>query len=181
MCTPFDNGEIPDALGFRNVSWEDSSVLVEAKTSRSDFLADARKPHRIEPALGLGRFRYFLAPAGLIATEELPARWGLIEATGNTLKVRAGHVLEPRQPGLGWKKDVTAWEHPHNRDRERSLLVRLLARVGDVDALHRELKIARNNYSRTAKDADRLRAELKGAETRLAASLPHGRRRHFGT
>lgn len=167
-CAPFDNGEIPDAIGFRSIGWEEFSVLVEVKVSRADFLVDAKKPHRIDPALGLGQFRYYLAPAGLIAVDELPPRWGLIEVHGRALKVRAGHIFELRQEQLGYRKDYTAWEHPHNRDRERALLVRLLARVGDADILHRELKAARNKFTYAANAAERLSEELR--QSQLTAS-----------
>ena len=37
--------ERPDAIGFGGYA----SVLVEAKTSRADFLADLKKPFRIHP------------------------------------------------------------------------------------------------------------------------------------
>ncbi len=118
--------------------------------------------------MGLGQFRYYLAPAGLIAVDELPPRWGLIEVHGRALKVRAGHIFEQRQEQLGYRKDYTAWEHPHNRDRERALLVRLLARVGDADILHRELKAARNKFTYAANAAERLSDELR--QSQLTAS-----------
>lgn len=35
-------------------------------------------------------FRYFMAPAGLIAIDELPDKWGLIEVDGRRAKVVAG-------------------------------------------------------------------------------------------
>jgi hypothetical protein len=47
--------EQADVIGFRS----NCSVLIEAKVSRSDFLADARKPHRV--AGGLGVYRFYLA------------------------------------------------------------------------------------------------------------------------
>lgn len=166
-CSAADNGEIPDAIGFRSVGTEQHSVLVEVKVSRADFLADARKPHRLTPALGLGRFRYFLAPQGLISVDELPASWGLIEVVGRTLKVRAGHVLEKRQSNNGWQRYFAAWEHPHNRDRELALLVRLFGRIGDAESLQRELKIARNLLARAVKAADSNRQRAESAERRL--------------
>lgn len=166
-CSAADNGEIPDAIGFRSVGMEQHSVLVEVKVSRADFLVDARKPHRVDPAQGLGRFRYFLAPEGLIAANELPAGWGLIELVGRTLKVRAGHVLEKRQVENGWRRCFAAWEHPHNRDRELALLVRLFARIGDAEALQRELKIARNLLARAAKSAEMHRDRAEKAQREL--------------
>lgn len=54
--------EAPDAIGFRT----DASVLVECKLTRSDYLADKKKPFRINPTLGMGDYRFYLTPAGLM-------------------------------------------------------------------------------------------------------------------
>lgn len=66
---------IPDAIGFRS----DCSILVECKTSRSDFFADRKKPHH-GPDVGMGNWRFYLTPEGLIKPEELPQQWGLLYA-----------------------------------------------------------------------------------------------------
>lgn len=79
-------GEQPDTLGFRN----GVSVLIECKTSRTDFLADRKKKFRIDPNLGLGDWRFFLAPKGLILCEELPAGWGLLETCGKKVYKTSG-------------------------------------------------------------------------------------------
>jgi len=63
--------EIPDVIGFD--SWQ--SILIECKVSRSDFLKDQKKPHR---AKGMGNWRFYCCPTGLIKAEELPEKWGLI-------------------------------------------------------------------------------------------------------
>lgn len=65
------DAEIPDVIGFG--SWE--SVLIEVKVSRSDFLADKKKPHR---AKGMGNWRFYCCPKGMIKAAELPEKWGLI-------------------------------------------------------------------------------------------------------
>lgn len=70
------SGEIPDAIGWKRAN---HSVLVECKISRADFLVDRAKPFRLDSATGLGCERYYLAPSKLIAVEELPAGWGLLE------------------------------------------------------------------------------------------------------
>lgn len=69
-----DNAELPDAFGWNY--W--TTVLIEVKVSRPDFLADKKKPFRIMPDDGLGEFRYYCCPKGLIKTEELPEKWGLL-------------------------------------------------------------------------------------------------------
>lgn len=71
--------ETPDVIGWHGKS----STVVEAKASRGDFLADAKKHFRRHPELGMGSFRYFIAPEGLIAVSELPPGWGLIEVDVN--------------------------------------------------------------------------------------------------
>ena len=63
--------EIPDVIGFNG--WE--SMVIECKVSRSDFLSDKKKPHRSK---GMGNWRFYCCPKGLIKKEELPEKWGLI-------------------------------------------------------------------------------------------------------
>lgn len=56
----------------------DYSYLIETKISRSDFLADAKKTFRKDPTQGIGDYRYYACPEGLIKPDELPEKWGLI-------------------------------------------------------------------------------------------------------
>lgn len=85
-------GEVPDVLGWRvtyprtysrqpNPEYAEGydtldSFLFECKASRSDFLRDKNKSSRIDA--GYGRYRYYLAPEGIINPEDLPEKWGLI-------------------------------------------------------------------------------------------------------
>ncbi|MBW3512045.1 adenylosuccinate synthase [Janthinobacterium sp. NKUCC06_STL] len=166
-CTGSYNGEITDAIGFRSVGGELYSVVVEAKATRSDFLADAKKPHRSGAVVGMGMFRYYLAPAGLIQITELPTGWGLIEVSPRgALQLRCGHVLEKPQKELGWRRDYSKWKHTHNADRETALLVRLLARVGDVEALQLSLKVARNQVAKAQKIIAQQQVELRSSLVR---------------
>jgi hypothetical protein len=80
------SGEMPDAIGWRRAC---HSVLVECKVTRSDFLADRAKSFRLNPEQGVGCERFYLAPAGLVRREELPAGWGLLELRHN--KIEATH------------------------------------------------------------------------------------------
>jgi hypothetical protein len=84
--------ETPDVLGW---SWN-RSILIECKTSRADFLADAKKHFRRFPEMGMGQLRYYLAPRGLLTVDDMPARWGLIEAEndGSTRVLRASEAFE---------------------------------------------------------------------------------------
>lgn len=95
------NKEIPDAIGWLRSG---VSLLIECKASRGDFLSDASKPSRssrpgakaglrtdpgpgsLGPAFdpppktqGLGAYRFYLTPRGLVQPEELPKGWGLLE------------------------------------------------------------------------------------------------------
>ena len=70
------SGEMPDAIGWKQKC---HSVLVECKVTRGDFLADRAKPFRLKPEKGVGCERFYLVPADLVAKEELPAGWGLLE------------------------------------------------------------------------------------------------------
>jgi hypothetical protein len=72
--------DIPDVIGWRS-GW---SYLIECKASRSDFFADRKKPQR-NNGTGMGNFRYFMVPSGLIKPEELPAEWGLLEVEGRSV------------------------------------------------------------------------------------------------
>lgn len=63
--------EIPDVIGFDG--WQ--SIVIECKVGRGDFLKDKKKPHREN---GMGKWRFYCCPKGLIKVEELPAKWGLI-------------------------------------------------------------------------------------------------------
>lgn len=70
------NGESPDAIGWAYGGV--ISVLVECKVSRADFFADQKKPFRQRPKFGLGHYRYYMVPRGLVAVEEVPEGWGLL-------------------------------------------------------------------------------------------------------
>lgn len=66
--------EIPDAVGWQ--AWV--SYLVECKTNRADFLAQRRKCW-MRTGRGVGSFRYFLAPEGVLETSDMAdSDWGLL-------------------------------------------------------------------------------------------------------
>lgn len=92
--------ETPDVLGWHG----DFSILLEAKTSRSDFQKDKKKHFRAHPELGLGNNRYFITPKGLVSVDEVPEGWGLIEVTprGGTRVVKPSDFFESRK-----KSEVT--------------------------------------------------------------------------
>lgn len=69
------HGEIPDAIGWKS----GTSILIECKTSRSDFLADRKKKFRSKAEYGMGEYRFYMTPKGLLIPDELPHKWGLLE------------------------------------------------------------------------------------------------------
>lgn len=71
----YANSESPDAIGF-HTSYE--SHLVEAKTSKADFLSDKNKYFRINPEFGMGVMRWYMCEPGVIKPDELPENWGLV-------------------------------------------------------------------------------------------------------
>jgi hypothetical protein len=88
------NAELPDVIAFNR----DHSTVVECKISRADFLRDKNKPFRMHPNSGMGDYRYYCAPKGLIKPEELPMYWGLIEVlpSGKLRKVRDSYVVQKK-------------------------------------------------------------------------------------
>ena len=171
-CRSGWTGEIPDAIGFRAAGFDDGSTVVECKTSRSDFLADRKKAHRISG--GLGNWRYFMAPAGLIRADELPAGWGLLEVNQRGhVKVIAGLAAYYREGYDVVREQTQTWRHEADRDREQFLLVKLLNRVGDVEKMNRNLKMAYAEQQRLAvrvnEQNDRIRELQFKAMSRGAA------------
>lgn len=73
--------ENPDVFGWNY--W--ATVLIEVKVSRSDFLADAKKTFRQNPEEGVGAFRYYCSPSGIIREEDLPENWGLLWQEGDKI------------------------------------------------------------------------------------------------
>lgn len=87
---PAQTGESPDAIGWNSRA----SYLVECKVSRADFLADLKKPRRVA-GRRLARYCYYLAQAGLLGPEDVPAAWGLLELRGDAV-----HVVRDAEDGI---------------------------------------------------------------------------------
>ena len=92
LAEPGGGGEQPDAIGWHRVG----GIVVECKVSRADFSADRRKPWRC--GRGLGLFRWYLTPPGLLNPAKLPALWGLAECHPTLIRV----VQRPRRVPVGW-------------------------------------------------------------------------------
>ncbi len=96
-------GEVPDAIGWKGFC---HSVMIECKISRADFLADANKPFRLRPEEGLGSERLYLAPAGLIAPEELPKNWGLLEFARREVRLAVKPKRTDQRTMVGMMKEM---------------------------------------------------------------------------
>lgn len=75
--------ETPDTIGFRY----NHSYLIEVKASYSDFKKDSDKYFRKRMGYGMGEFRFYLAPKGLIPKDEIPKNWGLLEVSKDRVYV----------------------------------------------------------------------------------------------
>lgn len=114
--------EIPDAIGWKS---DGTSILVECKVSRSDFHADKAKTFRRIEEQGVGLRRYYAAPRGVLAPEDVPDGWGLLEITERLVRVRK----EPESKAA-------------NKDAEVSMLVSAIRRLelaATVFVRHEEL------------------------------------------
>ncbi|HHE0459712.1 TPA: hypothetical protein ACN331_002549 [Vibrio parahaemolyticus] len=133
-------GEQPDCFGIRH----GLTILIEVKTSKSDYLADFKKPWRQE-GKGMGQVRYYLTPKGLLNPKvDLPKGWGLLEATAKQIKVVAGinprkddlypiHILKSHPEFIFESRDTFSELYLLN-----SVIRRIEVRVGDVQQFTKE-------------------------------------------
>lgn len=94
-------GEIPDAIGWSR----GFSVLVECKASRADFCADIRKPEREFPETGMGDWRFYLSPPGVLLPADMPSGWGLLYAGAKVRRIHGEIPLRDLSPFAGDKRN----------------------------------------------------------------------------
>lgn len=97
-------GEQPDAIGWVG----GRCILVECKTSYSDFKADLKKPFRDKflSSNVLGNWRFYLTIPGIIPLEEIPQGWGLYELNGKRIIHKSGAKYSNAAP-LPWSSNKT--------------------------------------------------------------------------
>jgi hypothetical protein len=134
------SNEIADAIGWTSLA----STLVECKASRSDFLADREKFSRRFDGKGLGDYRYYMAPKGIIKPEDLPEGWGLVEIGDHSTRVIVKATYRNR--------DASAV-----RD-EISLLVSVLRRIQTREFVTIVPESAVEAWAGEGSDGERLRA-----------------------
>nr|WP_299488624.1 hypothetical protein [uncultured Allomuricauda sp.] len=125
--------ETPDVIGFNS----NGTFLLEAKVSRSDFLVDKKKIFREHPMLGMGDWRFFIAPKGMIKIDELPMNWGLIEV-GQGKRARISH--NPFGKGNIYSKWYSCIKSELN---ERRIMYSALRRMHQNGVLEQNLNIER--------------------------------------
>lgn len=148
-------GEAPDVIGWRVAYGPEAgfdSILIECKATTADFYADAKKPFRIDPSKGVGVYRYFLAPKGVIPIDRLPKNWGLIEVNERGhIKVLAGHVLAKYA-------DEHLWRFQTNQHAEHSILCATLCRVSDPQKIQNQIREKNNQIAKLAAALQRERS-----------------------
>lgn len=126
--------EIPDAIGFRSCS----SLLIECKCSRADFLVDFKKPERSSQSMGVGNYRLYMAEEGVLKHSDMPSGWGLLEVD-NKGKVKISHFkqgnlwvgndfLDNTKEHYTLPDDHREFLHHSNIENERRILFSALRR-----------------------------------------------------
>lgn len=115
------HNEWADVIGFGAYG---HSVLIEVKISRADFLKDKKKPFRIKPETGIGKYRYYATPKGLISVDELPYNWGLLELDENNKLHRVYHPYTTKTGNIY----SNGFEN-FNKEAERNILYSALRRI----------------------------------------------------
>lgn len=125
--------EQSDAIGFRG----QCSAVLEAKATRSDFLADRKKTHRTSG--GLGTYRFFICPHALILPEDLPPRWGLLWVLRRKVEMivgPTGNWWPAHEAPAARESQWAAFWHPSDPEAERKVLYSIARRAQAVESRH---------------------------------------------
>jgi len=76
--------ETPELIGWNR----GLSRLIQVVQTLDEFRDDLSKPWRLNPRRGMGMFRYYLAPAGVLDVRVIPEGWGLLEPGGEGFRAR---------------------------------------------------------------------------------------------
>ncbi len=91
--------EIPDAIGFKA---DGSSIVVECKTSRADFLRErlkmARCLERVDSSWAMGMARWYLLLPGILLPDDDLGNWGVLEVRRRSLRKRVQAANLYRKP-----------------------------------------------------------------------------------
>lgn len=117
---------VPDAIGF--IRDGQCTVLIECKTSVSDFRRDQKKWHRQNDQPGLGNIKYYMAPRRITTKIDLPDGWGLIECYEHGGRIAAKRVHGHRGQIRKSRVDNQYW-HEADRSSERAMMYSALRRL----------------------------------------------------
>lgn len=152
--------ENPDAIGWR-YGWGmceyEGSILLEAKTSRADFKKDFKKAFRITPTDGIGNWRFYLCPTGIIKPEELPDKWGLIYVDD---KRKTKIIVNPYETRATRRLNKF---NDFNVENERFLLTRWLSKTENpekISLLIREINTKNNRLHNVVDDLQKQNSQL---------------------
>lgn len=98
----------------------------EIKVSRADWRKEVDDPSKAQAFIRWCHFWWIVAPKNMIALEELPANWGLMEATESSLRIKRGAAPNTPEP-------ITY-----------AFLASLLRRQEDAEGLTKKLKASRD-------------------------------------
>ncbi|MFH2141389.1 MAG: hypothetical protein ABIJ97_03125 [Bacteroidota bacterium] len=107
---PYNNnvGEIPDIIGYKNGGR--ITYLIECKSSRTDFENEWKKGKRIEYG-GMGNYRYYLIPEGMVESQEIDTAWGILEFDGALINViREPEIRQLSVEATKWEKTILFYE-----------------------------------------------------------------------
>ena len=95
------------------------TVVIEVKSSRSDFLKDKNKKFR-KPNKGMGDYRLYCCLPGVVKDlSEIPKGWGLIEVVGVTKpRMKLIHGVKP-----SGQYNLYNGKHVFNKDNRLLLIV----------------------------------------------------------
>lgn len=138
-------GEQPDVMAFKSMY---DCVVIEVKVSRSDFLADKKKPWRNGTINGMGTERVYLTPPNLLKPSEIPYGWQLWEVHEQKSRTII-KVIKGMKKGkvLSWNKErmEDGWVYPncepgeiyhfrqtHNKESVSNWLVVIMRRIAQT-------------------------------------------------
>lgn len=106
--------QIPDVVAWTAYG---KCIMIECKTSRSDYRADGKKRLVMHPGFGVGETRYYCVPDGLISPEECREGYGLLYVKNKRIKC---------------VKDSSVFKDHSHRD-EFSILVSYIRRLTEYE------------------------------------------------
>lgn len=95
-------GEIPDVMAF-DYSY---STLIECKVSKSDFNRDKNKMSRRRPEYGMGNYRIYCVPNGLITRDDIPDTWVLLNVFPTGYAKLDTNIYKRREGAIWWHEDT---------------------------------------------------------------------------